>query len=146
MYNFSALVQTWAAWLGIYNVEISEFFCHSDLTWNQLWSFWSPQKLPFWPYEQLWILNFRMLLTISSVKFQKKNQNSNSPKWLKWQFWTFWNQPKLISCNIGVAGKLLNFHTVEYPQSKFPIRLPISVMFVDGVRFWMQTFWKKIQR
>ena len=28
---------------------------------------------------------------------------------------------------IRVAGKLLNFHTVEYPQSKIPTKLPRSV-------------------
>ena len=34
----------------------------------------------------------------------------------------------LISRKIMVAGKLLNFHSVKYPQSKFPIRLPRSVI------------------
>ena len=33
----------------------------------------------------------------------------------------------MISCKIRVAGKLLNFPTVEYPQSKFPIKLPRTV-------------------
>ena len=28
-------LQTWAAQLGIHNVEILGFFCHSDFTWNQ---------------------------------------------------------------------------------------------------------------
>ena len=40
---------------------------------------------------------------------------------------TLWNQPKLISRKIKVAGKMLIFHSVEYPQSKFPIRQPRSV-------------------
>ena len=31
-----------------------------------------PQKLPFWPFEQLWILNFWELLTFLSVKFFQK--------------------------------------------------------------------------
>ena len=43
------------------------------------------QKLPFWPFGQLWILKFWEFLTFSSVKFPK-NQNSKPPKWLKWQF------------------------------------------------------------
>ena len=34
----------------------------------------------------------------------------------------------MISRKIRVAEKLLNFHPVEYPQSKFPIRLPRSVL------------------
>ena len=47
---------------------------------------------------------------------------------LKWLFFTLWHQPKLISCKIKVAGKWLIFHTVEYQQSKFPIKLPRSVL------------------
>ena len=31
----------------------------------------APKKLPFWPFEQLWMLNFWKLLTFSSVIFQK---------------------------------------------------------------------------
>ena len=34
------------------NIQCRNFliFCHSDFTWNQLWSFWwKPQKVPFWP-------------------------------------------------------------------------------------------------
>ena len=43
-----------------------------------------------------------------------------------YHFWGF-QWPKWISCNIGVAEKWLNFHTVEYSQSKFPIKIPMSV-------------------
>ena len=101
-------------------------FCHSDFTWNQCWSFWSPKNCHFWLFEQFWILNFSEFLTFSSVKFPK-TQNLNPSKLLKQQIVTLWYQQKLISPENIVAGKLLNFHTVECPQSKFPIRLPRSV-------------------
>ena len=38
---------------------------------------------------------------------------------------------KLISRKIREEGKFLNFHTVEWPQSKFPIRLLRSVQFFN---------------
>ena len=54
-----------------------------------------------------------------------KNQTSKYPKLSKWQFLTFWNQLKFISRKIRVARKwLIN----NYPQSRFPIRLPRSVV------------------
>ena len=43
---------------------------------------------------------------------------------------TFRNQLQLISRKIRVAGKWLNFNTLEYPQSKIPIRLPRSVFLI----------------
>ena len=57
---------------------------------------WKCQKLPFYyPFEQLWILNFWEFLSFSSMKFPK-NQNSNPPKLLKWIFLISWSHPKLI--------------------------------------------------
>ena len=97
----------------MHNVEILGFFWHSDCMWNQLQSFWSP------------------ILTTCAAP---KNQNSKPSKLLKRQFLTFWNQSKLISHKIRVAGKLLNFQTVEYPQSKFPIWLPFSVICIFSSR------------
>ena len=63
-----------------------------------------------------------------------KNQESKLQKLLKRQFLTFWNHPKLISRKIRVAEKLLNFHNVEYPQPKVPIRMPRSVLFYQSSR------------
>ena len=48
-------------------------------------------------------------------------------------------QPKLISHKITVARILLNFHTVEHPQTKFPIKLPRSV-FVELLQFELANF------
>ena len=75
-----------------------------------------PQKVPFLAN---WAgLKFGFLETVCR-HFQvwnfSKHQNSNPPKLLKRQFLTFRNQLKLISRKIRLAGKLLNFHTVEYP-------------------------------
>jgi len=41
------VIQTWADSLGIHNDEISGFFCLSDFTWNQFWSFLSLKNCHF---------------------------------------------------------------------------------------------------
>ena len=112
--------------MGLHNVEISGFFYTSDFTWNQFWSFWNPKKCyfdhlsssKFWIFANFWhfqVWNFC------------KIQNSMLSRLLKQQYLLFWNQQKLFSHKIRGAGKLLSFHTVEYLQSKFPIRLSRSV-------------------
>ena len=63
-----------------------------------------PQKLSFWLFQQVWILNFCNFLTFQSKKFSKKSK-LEAPKKLKRQFL------KLISPEIRVTEKLLNFHT-----------------------------------
>ena len=45
------------------------------------------EKLTFWPYDRIWILDFWIFLKFSSMKF-RNNQNSKLPKLLKWQFLT----------------------------------------------------------
>ena len=94
-----------------------------------------PQKLPFWLFEQLWVLNLWIFLTFSSVKFPKV-PHSLPRKWLIWQFWPS-DQPKLISRKIRVTRKLVNFHIVKYPRWKFSIRLPRSValFFINSYLF-----------
>ena len=108
-------------------MEISGFFCHLDFTWNQFWSFWSSKNCCFNHLRSSEFWFFWELLIFPGVKCPK-SQNSNSSKLVKPQFLTLWNQPKLISRKIRVAEKLPNFHTLESPQSKFPIRLPRSVL------------------
>ena len=71
-----------------------------------------PQKLPFWPFEQLWILHFGNFWHFQGWNFSK-NQNSKPSKLFKGLFLTFRNQPKLILRKIRVSGKLLNFPIVE---------------------------------
>ena len=44
------------------------------------------------------------------------------------------NPPKLISHKTRKAGKFLNFHTVEYSQSKSPIMLPRSVELIKNFK------------
>ena len=79
------------------------------------------RKLPFWPFEQLWISIF-----FENWHFQvcniSKNENLEPSKLLKRQFLTFRNQPKLISRKFRVAEKWLNFHTVvcRIPTVKNP--------------------------
>ena len=112
-------------------MEISGFYCHLiDFTWKQLWSYRSPKNCHF---DHLSSYEFWILENFSH--FQEwnffKNQNSKPSKLLKQHYSTFWNQTKLISCKIRVAAKLLNFHTVKYPQSKYPIRLPRSVLSIN---------------
>ena len=99
-------------------MEISGFFCHLDFAWNQFWSFWNPRSCHFdhLSTSEFWILeDFWHFL----VWYFSKNQNWKPSKFLKWQFLTFSNQLKLISRTIRLAGKLLNFYTLEHPQSKF---------------------------
>ena len=51
-------------------------FCHFEA-----------QKMPFWPFEQHWMLNFWELLTFLMWKFSR-DQNSKSPKLFKnGSFW-----------------------------------------------------------
>ena len=74
-------------------------------------------------------LNFRQLLIFSNVKFVQKSK-FKAQKLLKQPFLTFWIQPKLISRIIRVAGKLLNFHTVENPVRN-PNWMPRSAFFFN---------------
>ena len=78
-------------------------------------------------------LNFEFLefLHIFKCEILKKSKFKAS------LFWRFFNlpeiQPKLISRKIRMAEKLLNFHTVEYPQQlKIPIKLSRSVLLKKG--------------
>jgi len=93
-----------------------------DFTWNQFWSFWSPKNNHFdhLSSSEFWIFGYFWHLQV--CYFQTKTKFKAS-KIVKWQFLALWNQPKLISRKIRVAGKFVNFNTVEYIQSKFPIRL-----------------------
>ena len=51
------------------NTQRSSFFCHSDLTWISILVILKPQKLPIWPFEQLWILgNFWHFQVCNSSK------------------------------------------------------------------------------
>ena len=98
-----------------------------------------PQKLPFWllSSSEFWIFYFFRCEIFLKIKIQ-------CLKIVYTAVFAFWNQPKLILCKIRVAGKLLNFHTVEYPQSKFPIRLLWSVHTVEisnfSVKWNLRTF------
>ena len=116
-------------------MEISGFFRHSDFTWNQFWSLWSPKNA---------ILTIRAALNFSFLGiFQceifPKIKIQTQQKLLKWQFFNFWNQLQFISgIIIIVVGQLLNFHTLEYPHSKIRIRLPRSVpkWKIISISFW----------
>jgi len=66
-----------------HNMWISGFLCHSDFTWNQFWSFWRSQKLSFWPFEQLWTLNFWEILTFSRVKYNFQKSKFKASKIVK---------------------------------------------------------------
>ena len=55
---------------------------------------------------------------------------------LKWQFLTFWNQLRMIWRKIRVEGKLIHFNTVEYPQWKFLIRLPMWSKMLKFIATW----------
>ena len=107
-------------------VEISGFFCHLDFASNQFWSFESPKAATWVPTYEFWIFGNFWHCKVWDFSW---NQNSKTTKLLKQQFLTFWNHPKLISRKIRVAGILLNFHTVEYPRSKFLNRLLRTVEF-----------------
>ena len=63
---------------------------------KSIWVILKPQKLPFWPYEKHWILNFWKLWTFSSVKFFRTSKFKTSiiVKTVGLTFW-IWNQPKL---------------------------------------------------
>ena len=94
---------------------ISGFFCHSDFTWNQFWSFWSPPKIAVLTISTGLNLNFWELLTLFSANFFQKSKFKAS---VEMATLPFWNHLKLISRKIRVARNLLNFYAVEYPKSK----------------------------
>ena len=124
------LVQTWAAWLGRHNVEISGFICHSDLTWNQCWSFWSHKNCHFdhLSSSEVYIFGNFWLFQV----WNSKNQSSKPSKLLKWQILTFWNQPEFISLLLKnpCGWKIANFpHCVWYSQ-KSHLGCPGLYMFV----------------
>ena len=64
-----SVLQTWAAYLRIHNLENPWFFCQSDFTWNQFWSFWRPINCHF---DHLSSYEFWGFLKFSSVKFPQK--------------------------------------------------------------------------
>ena len=74
---------------------------------------------PYWPFEQLWILNFLNFWQFPVWNFFK-HQNSKPPKLLKLQFLTVWNMPKLISRKIRVVGKFLNLPYCRISTVKIP--------------------------
>ena len=59
-----------------------------------------PQKLSFWSFEQLWILNLLVILTFSSVKFFQKSK-FKAFKIVKMAVFDLWNYPKVISLKIS---------------------------------------------
>ena len=103
-------------------MEITRFFCHSDFTWNQFWSFWSPKNYhcdhlsgsEFWTFGHFW-------------HFQAWNSPKIKIQSLQNCYDSFW--PSELSQNwfhiVRVARKLLNF----------PIRLLRSVVLIKSVWF-----------
>ena len=111
----------------MHNVDFLCFFCHSDFTWNQLWSLWSSKTCLF---DQSKALNSEFLNSFDIFKRE-------IPKKLKFKAsivvkWQFFNLSEISRNWFYVKSewqkKLLNFHTVEYPKSKFPIRVLRSVV------------------
>ena len=108
------------------NFASSKSNLHSDFTWKQFQSFRIPKSCHFDHSK-----SSEFLLTFDIFKCDPKNLNSIHSKpsnLLKWQFLTSRNQLKLISRKIRMAGKLIIFYAVKYPQLKFLIRLPRSVV------------------
>ena len=107
-----------------------------SLLWNfaffEVWNLDQMNKIPshfdylssseFWIFGHYWH---------SLVWISPKMKNSKPPKWSKLQFLTFRSQSKLISRKMEFAGKLLNFHTVEFPHSKF-LRLIIILTYATS--------------
>ena len=78
-----------------------------------------PSKMPFWPFEQLWILHFWEFVTLSSVKCFQKSKFKTS------------EMVEMAVFDLLKSAKIdftKNLSTVENPQSKFSIRLHWSVL------------------
>ena len=60
-------VDAWLCWSMIILLPL-RFYAKSILV------ILKPSKLPFWPFEQLWILNFSVLLTFASATFFQKSK------------------------------------------------------------------------
>ena len=58
----------------VHSVEISRFFCHLHFTWNQLWSFWSPQNCHFDDISSFEFWLFGNFLTFSYMNFFPKSK------------------------------------------------------------------------
>ena len=68
--------------------------------------------VPFLSRNDSTMLKFQVLREINFGHFEPQ-KSAILTILFKRQFLTFWNQPKLISRKIRVAGKWLNFHTVN---------------------------------
>ena len=80
------------------SVEISEFFSHSDFTWNQRWRIWCLKNCHFKTFKRLWIFIFISFCTLLRLKLWK-----DSSKFEKVAFLEFLGSQKLISRKIWVA-------------------------------------------
>ena len=109
-------------------MEISGFFCHSDFTCNQVWSFWSPKNYHFTHLRSSEFQIFGNFWHFQVWNYYI-NQNSMPPKLLKQQFLTFWNEQKLISRKIRTAAQLLNFQVCRVLWMKMQIKLATLTSF-----------------
>jgi len=61
--------------ISLRSVEISEFYCHSDFTWNQFWSFWSHKNCHhFDHFKKLLILTFLEIFDIFKCEVLKESK------------------------------------------------------------------------
>ena len=105
--------------------KFHDFYATQILQRNQFWSLWSAKNaiLTIWA-----ALNFEFMGIFDIFKYKiTKKSKFNASIIAKWQFLTLWNVANLILHKIRGAEKLLDFHTVKYHWSKFPIWLPRSM-------------------
>ena len=115
--------------------------CGNFRIWHEInFGHFEPLKLPFWPFEQLWILNFWQLLTFSSVKFVKNVKS-------EWQQYSvictlcFFNF-SAITYNIFILTNFLHYAKSEHPVWK---NKKITTMILFSVnQFRVQFFSKKL--
>ena len=91
--------------------EITEFFCHSDFTWNQSWQIQSLTICQFYTLR-LWILSFMIFCTFCRLNFTQATK-FRSPKMVKTSNLELLDCPELISRKIWVTEKSWNYNLVK---------------------------------
>ena len=90
----------------VHGVKISEFFCHSDITWNKFFENFEVVKMQF--SAILGPLNFCIIWQLAVFKKCLNSQNSNFTKPLNvFQNGRFW-----FHVRNWMTEKFYNFHTV----------------------------------
>ena len=96
-----------------HSVEISQFFYHSDFTWNQILGF---EECKICHFKTFRASEYWFLWIFALFESWKSPNSSRAPKMAKTAFLELWHSPKLISRKIWMIEKSWNSHSVHTLQ------------------------------